>query len=712
MKKIQLLVVFTTFILVAFSINWAMSSSKMTEREKRAHVDTRIDHISYWIKMAEEGYIPFNPEVSGEPAIFTGSRINSPMVITEDSPDIPVTEENSTQSENSIIVDPMDANTVLNSNNSTTYPFTTLYGADYLYSFDIAETWEGDIHGPSGNNGGDPATAIGTNGRWYVGYLVANSYSEGVSYSDDQGQTWTKKTVSATNNTDKNHICGDIKAGSPYENNVYVSWMSNGGQTMFSRSTDNGETWSAEKTLSLAINAGAQNQGVNLKTGPNGEVYAAWIFYNTWPGDEKGIGFARSLDGGETWEDAVRIIDNIRGIRTSGVPQNQRVNSFPSMAVDISDGPYSGNIYVTWTNIGTPGQNSGSDIDIYMIKSEDGGDTWSDPIRVNQDPSGEGKTHYFPWATVDPSNGMLSFVYYSNQNTSNTAAEVWCAVSGNAGNSFDTFKVSDVSFTPQPISGAAGNYFGDYLGITANNGWVYPCWTDNRTGSGRAMTYVSPFQTINILPAYNLTATVDQETGEASLAWDYTEGTGFQYFNIYRNDELIGTTIETIYSDALPDYGYYTYTITAFYGGENESSPVSAETQYGSSTINVDPNAYIANVYINTTSQQTMYVKNTGVLDLEFSLSPFLRINNSVDYNTASGGGDEFITKVSINGLDNSSGSNHYSDYTSEYTSMKSGETYTIQVTDGNSYEGDQCAVWVDWNQNGEFDEAMAILES
>ncbi len=42
------------------------------------------------------------------------------------------------------------------------------------------------------------------------------------------------------------------------------------------------------------------------------------------------------------------------------------------------------------------------------------------------------------------------------------------------------------------LPGLAFGYMGDYLGISARDGWVYPCWTDNR--SGRALTYVSPIQ--------------------------------------------------------------------------------------------------------------------------------------------------------------------------------------------------------------------------
>ena len=209
-----------------------------------------------------------------------------------------------------------------------------------------------------------------------------------------------------------------------------------------------------------------------------------------------------------------------------------------------------------------------------------------------------------------------------------------------------------------------------------------------------------------------LTATVDQETGEASLEWDYTEGSGFQYFNIYRNDELIDNTTEMTYTDQLADYGYYTYKVTAFYGGENESSPVTSETQYGTSTISIDPNSYVANVYINSTEEQTMVIKNIGVLDLTFSLSPFMRMAQicRIMKLHAAEAMNTFRVYLSmvwtiLQATDN------YSDFTAEFISMKSNNTYILQVTAGNSYEGDQCAVWVDWNQNGRFDEAMTVAQ-
>ncbi len=169
------------------------------------------------------------------------------------------------------------------------------------------------------------------------------------------------------------------------------------------------------------------------------------------------------------------------------------MNSFPVMAVDISNGPNSGTIYAVWSNIGVPGVNTGSGIDVYMIKSTNQGATWSTPVRVNQDEFGLGKQHYFPWICCDPVSGTLSCIFYDDRNVTQTKCEVFAANSRDGGETWEDFKISDVSFTPAPISGLAGGYMGDYLGITANNRKVYPVWSDNR--SGVVMAYTSPFET-------------------------------------------------------------------------------------------------------------------------------------------------------------------------------------------------------------------------
>jgi len=716
MKKFRLLFFVLTLGFVTFSINWAISDSKPSERELRSKVIGWADNNGYWQRMAEQGLAVLNPEVRVPETVFTGSQIKAVTVTTDDSPDVPVIAVgSSTQSENSVFVDPSNPDIMLNSNNSTSVTGPPSYGADALYTFDFGETFDGTYNGAGGNNDGDPASCIGTDGRWYIGYI--GNGGQAVAYSDNQGETWTRKQVAPNPGqlADKNHLWIDALEGSPYENYLYDAWSDFGGtfnnQIVVSTSADNGETWSTKQRISLGVNAGNHNQGVNLGTGPNGEVYAVWGIYDGWPQDEKSIGFAKSLDGGETWEDSYRIINNIRGIRQSGVPQNMRVNSFPTMAVDVSGGSKDGTIYVVWTNVGIPGQNSGSDRDVYLIKSEDGGDTWSEEaIRVNQDPIGQGRAHYLPWIAVDPANGTVSVIWYDNRNTSNNQAEAWVATSNDGGETWEDFKVSDVAFTPTPIPGMASGYFGDYLGITALNGKVYPCWTDNR--SGHAMTYVSVFETITVTKPFALQASVNQETGVCDLSWNYNSGSGFQNFRIYRNDEMIAETEDLTYTDQIPDYGYYTYKVTAYYGGSIESDPTEKETQWGSSTMEVIPGEYVANLFIDDSVTQQMKVKNTGVLELDFSLSPFFQPANALDYKPAKGGGDEYISKVVLASIENSTGSENYSNYSSTIAQLKSGQSYEIQVFNGNAYNGDQCAVWADWNANGEFDEKSVILEA
>lgn len=711
MKKSRLFILFLLIGFFGFSINWVISNSESSKRERQNKVDTRIDQIHYWVEMAEKGYIEFNPDVKAEPAIYTGSKIKSLTVVTEDSPDVPVTDINSTQSENSIFVDPSDASIVLNSNNSTQNPVGSLYGANDLYSFDNAETWQGEVQGAGGSNSGDPTTSIGLNGRWYINY-IDNSSGMGISYSDDQAGTWTTNTVIPNPGSlaDKNHMWIDNSLTSPYEGNVYIAWTNFGGSSDLeigiSSTEDDGLTWNTNYNISGAVNAGSHNQGVNISTGPDGEVYAVWAIYDGWPTDETAIGMSRSFDGGTTWETATRIITNIRGIRTTETSKNMRVNSFPVCAVDNSNGPDRGVIYITWSNVGTPGINTGSDIDVYVVKSTDLGITWSEAVKVNQDPAGLGKQHYFPWITVDPANGIVSLVFYDDRNVNSNQAEAWCANSDDGGITWEDFKVSDVSFTPVPIPGLAGSYFGDYLGIIAQDGWVYPVWTDNRSGS--AMTYCSPYQTNPLNKPRDLVGVITFETGDCDLTWTYEEGENFLNFRVYRDGVFLAETTDTTFTDVLPDYGIYGYQVTAWYTDDMESSAAGTSVQWGDAHISVDPLELSEQLLVDTTSTKQIIVINTGQLELVYNITPFVNFNkDSRDYCNASGGGDEYISNVEFGDISNSSGSTNYGDYTSMSTTMEVGQSYEITITNGNPiWSSDQCAAWIDWDQNGIFDES------
>lgn len=476
-------------------------------------IDPRIDNWRYWQEKAELGIIPLNPDEPAAPAVYVGDQ-NRMM----DGPDVLLISGGSTtQSENSVFIDPNNNQNSLVSNNSTIG--ASVQGTNALFSFDGGGTWTGGTGGAGGNNSGDPAAAISLGGTSYIGH-IAPGFKQGVSVSNDNGVTWAVNSVSAAAGLlDKNHLWVDNAPGSPFQGNVYSAWTNFGGaannQIEISTSTNNGTTWSTPLNISTGVGAGSHNQGVNIQTASNGDVYAVWAIYDAFPAREIALGFSRSTNGGVSFSPATRIFNNLQGVRWQpGFPianphgKNMRSNSFPGMAVDISGGPNDGTIYVVWANVGVPGVNVGPDVSIYMMSSTDGGVSWSVPSRVNTDPIGN--VQYFPWITCDPVNGNLSVIFYDDRNVGATDVETWVADSTDGGLTWSDFRVSDVSFTPAPIAGLAGGYMGDYLGISANGGLVYPVWTDNR--SGTALTYTSPYNLASCVN--NLVITADVVGGQ------------------------------------------------------------------------------------------------------------------------------------------------------------------------------------------------------
>jgi type IX secretion system substrate protein/CARDB protein len=363
----------------------------------------------------------------------------------------------------------------------------SFYGTGWCFTNNSGASWSGNFQGPS-NNGGDPGPwiwpATGTwAGRLGLSYLNASYTQQLASYSTDNGVTWSAGALLASGSPDKNLSCVDDVVGSPFFGRAYTVWTNFNAvpYNIYSAYTsDGGVSWTGLVQVSPNPVSGHHQQGCDIEVGPGGVVYCIWAHCTTngQNSTEDNLGFAKSTNGGVSWTSATNTAVDINGIRAANLFNGIRANGFPRIAVDKTGGAYNGNIYVVLAE--KAGGTLTLDVaDATMCKSTDGGTTWTH-FKVNSDPS-NGRYQYFSAVTVDPLGGV-NVSYYDQRNTSGFVTEFWMSRSINGGNSFFDVAASDHTFTPAPIPGLAGGYQGDYTGICAGNGKVWPFWADNSSG--------------------------------------------------------------------------------------------------------------------------------------------------------------------------------------------------------------------------------------
>jgi len=277
----------------------------------------------------------------------------------------------------------------------------------------------------------------------------------------------------------------DTNPESPYVNSVYIASVPLGNTQQWgvvvSHSHDGGQTWE-QLPVDGEQQWAAWDAYTSLAISKDGTLYVTWQHC-----PRKGanadcrngtayMAFSKSTDGGNRWSPPASMI-SVETNETSEdyLPNsNVGINNFARIAVDNSSGPYAGTLYVCMLNW------TGTYLQLQVIHSTDGGNTWSQPVLVA--PPSDTHDQFLPALSVS-STGVVGISWLDRRNDpANTKYQAFAAFSNDGGQSFLQNIQLTQAFSDPNVNGFRPDWIGDYSGNT----WVGPnfiaAWADSSNG--------------------------------------------------------------------------------------------------------------------------------------------------------------------------------------------------------------------------------------
>jgi hypothetical protein len=300
--------------------------------------------------------------------------------------------------------------------------------------------------------------ALGTTGGVF-GMGSVNSIL--VASSRDGGLTWSAPIPLVRDTggffNDKEAITAD-----PFDPRfVYAVWdrlvQSGGGPTMFARTTDGGATWETARAI---YDPGPTKQTIGnlVRVLPDGTLVNLFTrLSDTADPSDPSLHVIRSTDRGLSWSTPIRI--SSFGALGARDPTTNAPIRDGSVIAEMAVSP-DGAIHVVWQDARFSQARDG----IALSRSIDGGLSWSAPVRVNGDPS--------VWAFTPQvhvrADGVIGVTYYdlrSDTSDGPLLTDFWLARSSDGMNWNETHIAGAFDLTVAPQAG--GYFLGDYTGLVS-----------------------------------------------------------------------------------------------------------------------------------------------------------------------------------------------------------------------------------------------------
>lgn len=308
--------------------------------------------------------------------------------------------------------------------------------AGYAYSHDAGLGWTfpGSIDPATFRS--DPVLAADNDGNFYYNSLQVNggTFSCSVFRSFDGGITWDAGVFAQGG--DKQWMCIDQTNG-PNQGNIYAVWNS-------SFSVCNGDftvSYNGGNTYIDCLSVPSSPRWGTVAVGNNGEVYVSGIFSDG-PGISKSVSVQNQV-GNPVFEFNQAV--NLTGEPVAGAGLNPvGLLGQVYVAVDHSQTATRDNVYL----LASVDPGGADPLDVMFSRSEDGGQTWSQAIRINDDPNGSNAWQWFGMMDVAPNGRIDVFWNDTRANPGMFNSELFYAFSTDGGRTWSPNVAVSPSFDP------------------------------------------------------------------------------------------------------------------------------------------------------------------------------------------------------------------------------------------------------------------------